>query len=247
MSAPVTRSVVLFCRAPEAEARAKGLAPAATAVFEAFLRCWAERAAAVGATVTVVAPLASLARLRRLLPQATCIAQVDGAFATRLSAAVADLALSAVWPVVIAGGDAPPPPLATLTQVFRHLEAGDGLALVPADDGGVNAFGLSRPADSLIDAIDWLTPRVGRQLAAQGTALGLRVLTTASGPDLDSARDATSMLRATRRETTWRQFRSVLRALLRVARTGATSPARGVPRLAWPDSDLRGPPASHPA
>jgi glycosyltransferase A (GT-A) superfamily protein (DUF2064 family) len=247
MSAPFTRSVVLFCRAPEAEARAKGLASAATAVFEAFLLCWAERAAAVGATVAVVAPMASLARLRRLLPHATCLAQADGPFGTRLSAAVADLATSAAWPVVIAGGDAPPPPLATLLQVFRHLEAGDGLALLPADDGGVNAFGLSRPADSLVDAIDWHTPRVGRQLAARGAALGLRVLTTASGPDLDSARDAASMLRATRGETTWRQFRSVLRALLRVARPCATSPVRAMPRLAWPHSDLRGPPASHPA
>lgn len=237
------RLIVLFCRAPEAEARAKGLHRAAIDVFAAFLHAWTDRAASAGARVTVVAPPASLPALRRLLPAVALVPQVEGTFGQRLAAAL-DGVLGDAGPVLVAGGDAAPPSTAAVREAFEHLERpGNGLVLAPADDGGVNAFGVSGPTAGLFDAIDWRTSRVGRQLAEAGLRLGLRVLVTTPGPDLDSAGDARALALATRASADWRLYRWVVQALRRVAVTRLAGTERAPTWFAWSLASSRGPPS----
>jgi glycosyltransferase A (GT-A) superfamily protein (DUF2064 family) len=145
------RLLVLFARAPESEARDKGLPrePSA-ALFAAIAREWRTAAHVVGARLAVSAPLEDFPGWRRAMPRSADVLWLDQrgrTFAARLQ----DAALRAsrlARNVVLTGGDVVPSRSA-LSAAFRALDSGAEAAIAPAPDGGISLLAVPVDADLL--------------------------------------------------------------------------------------------------
>jgi glycosyltransferase A (GT-A) superfamily protein (DUF2064 family) len=238
------RTVLLFTRAPEAEARAKQLPIVEGArVFAGFLQGWEQRAEDAGASLLVVAPESSQSALKRLLPGA-CIATQSGAsFAARIESAFAFAFESGTNAVLMVGGDCPPLEASEIHDAFAHLEShGRALVLAPSDDGGVNAIGFNALADRPLAGINWQSSQVYRELTREAVRCGLAILLTSAGHDLDCAGNVAALYRLSRGESIWSVFRWLLRSLLLVSRSNALVVTRSVSCLAVDSHTTRGPP-----
>lgn len=237
------RAVVLFCRDPQGEARTKRLPLRAAHLFRRILRDWRTRAHEAGARLVLVTPPECLSRLRREAPEALVAAQPPGPFAERLDAAVDVARRSGTGSVVVAPGDTPPMPLGDLLVAFARLEEDPAaLVMAPAEDGGVNAIGLSRPSAGLFQRIEWMTGRVCAQLTAEADRLGLRVIELTAAPDLDSDADLRTLAAVARWHRAWRPYCGLVGTLALAAPVGDTGSV--VCRAGWiqAPSDPRGPP-----
>lgn len=184
------RTLVLFTRSPEAEARAKGLPRKAGArLFRALLASWSRTARAAGVRLALVAPAGQVAELAALCPGAAVETQRGETFAERLEDAVERAFARGASPVVIAGGDAAAPHPIALARVFDQLAAGDRLVLGPSPDGGVNLIGLSRPAPALLAGVPWASAGVDLALRARAAALGLSLSLLPASIDVDRHAD----------------------------------------------------------
>jgi hypothetical protein len=184
-------AIVLFARAPEAEARAKGL-PGAARCFAAVAARLARFARALGATLLHArrdgAPEAAL-------PGARSIPQRGDGFGERLVAAAEDARALGFDRVVLVGVDTPGLGLGDLRAALLALDAG-AVALGPARDGGVYLIGLVTGGPRAVDlraallGVRWRTRAVLGDLRrrAPGAAL-LRPL-----GDLDRAADVRALL-----------------------------------------------------
>ncbi len=210
------RTVVLFTRAPEAEARAKGL-PAAegTSLFTGFLSGWKRRAAEADAELLIVTPVSTQAALKRLFPHETVAAQNGDTFGARVESAVALAFERGAASVVMVGGDGPPLDLEELRAGFAHLEQpGGALYLAPAEDGGVNAIGVNGRSKGACASVSWLRPTVAAQLTDAARRLELALYVGGMGCDLDSAADIARLYRQSKSVSIWNPFRTLLLAVL---------------------------------
>ncbi|MEW6320516.1 MAG: DUF2064 domain-containing protein [Acidobacteriota bacterium] len=238
-----TRAVVLFCRDPQAEARAKRLPLRTARLFRRILWDWRTRAREAGARLVLVTPPECLSRLRGEAPEALVAAQPPGPFADRLDAAVEVARQSGTASVVIAPGDTPPLPLGDLLVAFARLEEDpEALVIAPAEDGGVNAIGLSRPSAGLLHRIEWMTERVGAQLTAEAIRFGLRVVELSAAPDLDSAADLHALAVVARWHPAWRPYCAIVGILASAAPAGDTGAVVCEPGWIEGPADPRGPP-----
>ncbi|MGH9158598.1 MAG: TIGR04282 family arsenosugar biosynthesis glycosyltransferase [Vicinamibacteraceae bacterium] len=222
MSHASARTILIFTRAPAAEARAKRLhVRLGAALFGAFLSAWRRIAAETGSDLLVVAPRDSVATLCRMLPGVDVAAQPDGRFDVKLNTAF-DLAFrSGANAVLMVGGDSPPLPPAQVRRAFDHLERdARGLVLAPAHDGGVNAIGLTPTTPRPFDSVGWMTPAVHRHLCAAAERLGLTLFETPSCPDLDAVHLVRSLCLGGRIPPLWRAYRWLMRALMPSALAG---------------------------
>jgi glycosyltransferase A (GT-A) superfamily protein (DUF2064 family) len=238
------RTILLFTRAPEAEARAKRLPLAeGAALFAGFLKGWQQRAGHLGAELLVVTPRASGSVLARLLPNATIARQSEGPFAERVESAFALAFEAGAKSVLMVGGDSPPLDTDEIVQAFQHLESHDrGLVLTPASDGGVNAIGFNSRAERSLANITWRSSDVCRQLRLQALQRGLALLLTSPGYDLDQASDVGLLYRLSRDEYGWKSFRWLLLLVLLAYRATALVFADPVRWLARDACTTRGPP-----
>ncbi len=243
---PNGRTILLFTRAPEAEARAKGLPIAeGTRLFTGFLKGWRQRAADAGAELLVVTPASSGNTLARLLPDAHIATQVVGSFAERLESAFASAFAPGAHSVLMVGGDGPPLDNADIRDAFLHLESHDrALVLAPASDGGVNAIGLTADAERRFGAIAWHSSDVCRQLQVEAVQFNLALLLTTPGHDLDCAANVATLYRLSRKESGWGAFRWLLQSLLLVSRAIAAPVTLAVSQFASHTRSTRGPPVS---
>jgi glycosyltransferase A (GT-A) superfamily protein (DUF2064 family) len=214
------RTIVLFTRAPETEARAKGLPGLEGArLFAGFVTGWRQRATEAGTDLLVVTPEASCSRLARLLPGATVVPQSGETFGARLEAAFAVAFDRGASSALMVGGDGPPLDLSTLRDAFAHLELSSrAMFLVPARDGGVTAIGLNVRPDHCFAEIAWRTENVHRQLLSAAAHHKLSVRDSAEGFDLDSAADVAFLYRAARQVACWKPFRWLLSSILKLCR-----------------------------
>jgi len=238
------RTILLFTRAPEAEARAKGLPVEDGArLFAAFLQGWRKLSAGAGAELRVVAPAASVRPLERLLPGVPVTQQRGPSFAARLESAFSDAFRQGAGAVLMVGGDGPPLELNAVRQAFSHLEAQDqALALVPAEDGGVSAIGFNRRAKRPLAGLRWLSSDVCRQLEAAAADCGLALLVTSIAQDLDRPRDVAALYRRSLADPSWRPFRRLLRCLLRGNRPAPAAEPKIAVRTTIDSRVTRGPP-----
>src|SRR4051794_20978262 len=103
---PNSRTILLFTRAPEEEARAKRLpAVEGALLFTGFLKGWTARALSAGAELLVVTPQGSATDLSRLLPNARIEIQSQGTFAHRVESAFAAAFDGGTRTVLMVGGD----------------------------------------------------------------------------------------------------------------------------------------------
>ena len=239
------RTILLFTRAPEVEARAKRLPAAEGArLFTGFLKGWTERAQTSSAELLVVTPEESRAEIARLLPGTRIVIQSQGSFAERVESAFRFTFGEGARAVLMVGGDSPPLDASDLEQAFRHLESNaKALVLTPADDGGVNSIGFSACAKRPLAEISWRTSDDYRQLCAEAHRHGLALFLTGLGYDLDHARDLGPLYRLSRLSRSgWRAFSWLLRSALQASRVSASLLLEVAFRFAGDTHVIRGPP-----
>lgn len=209
------RTVLLFTRAPEAEARHKRLplAPGAQ-LFSGFLAGWRQAAADAGAELFVVTPDSSRARLESLLPGVAISAQEGLSFAAKLENAFASAFRRGAQAVLMVGGDCPPMAADDIRRALDHLESAEhALVLAPANDGGVNGIGFSAGAHRPLSKIQWCGENVFFELQAAAASLGVALLLMEPEWDLDSAGAVRLLYRLSLTESLWGKFRWLLYAL----------------------------------
>jgi len=183
MSRPVpapSRCVLLFARAPRAEAAAKGLR-GGEALF----------ALSQGRVRDAVAALPGVELV--LVPPA---AQAGRGFGEKLEAAFRDAARRGYEEIVAVPGDVPELTARDLAAAFRAVSESDTV-LGPSRDGGVWLIGIRAAAvlpSDFFEDVPWLTARVFEALVSN--APGSVVL--AERGDVDLRADASRMSRAAR-------------------------------------------------
>jgi glycosyltransferase A (GT-A) superfamily protein (DUF2064 family) len=174
------RCVLLFARAPRAEAAAKGLCQG-EALFTLARNRVVQAVAALPDVELVFVPPA---------------AQSGENFGERLESAFREAALRGYGEIVAVPGDVPALATRDLDAAFRALSGSDTV-LGPSRDGGVWLIGLRAGTVSLSDffeGVPWLTSRVLGALVSN--APGSAVLSERG--DVDLRADALRMLRAAR-------------------------------------------------
>jgi hypothetical protein len=228
MRPPSRRCVVLFARAPRAEARHKSL-PAAEALFRAVARHVRREVARLhGVDLLCCAPGVAPAPDGRRLPQR------GDDFASRLAHAFADARALGYDDVVVVPGDVPGLDAHTLRRAFERLRTMP-VVLGPSPDGGVYLIACRGPADAVLAGVRWCSAHVMHDLLAR--APGAALLDRRH--DVDGARDVDRL----RRDPS---LSCELRALLTLASRPAASLAFAAVRVrgriaAAPDPP-RGPP-----
>jgi glycosyltransferase A (GT-A) superfamily protein (DUF2064 family) len=149
------RLLIVFARAPSAEARDKGLPEeAASAFLAAVAREWREAARRAGARFAIAAPPEDLAVWRRALDPDSdhlWLEQRGASFGTRLED-VARRGSRLARFVVVTGGDVIPSPSA-LSSAFGALASGADAVLAPAPDGGVSMLSIPGPDAPVLRSI----------------------------------------------------------------------------------------------
>jgi len=173
-----SRALVIFCRTPEAEARAKRLPVARTVpVFEAVIAGWVRAARNAGAEPVIACAPEHRARLSEIAPTASWIEQPTASFGGRLSAVTTEAFRRGFDAVAITGMDTPPMDLAPVFDCGTNV-------VVPAKDGGVNLIGLVVDAAGLLAS---LRPR--QHDAASHCARVLEAIVFDAATDLDDEGD----------------------------------------------------------
>ena len=184
------RSIVLFARAPEREAAAKGI-PAAAPLFRAVVAAWLEAAVRHNAFPLIACAPEDREALGKIAPsiERGWIAQSQASFGIRVADAVDEGFARGFTSVLVAAIDAPPPH--DLARAFESLDR-DVAVVGPARDGGVNFIGITRPERALLEN---LTTRRCREYFHE-------LLVMHAVTDVDSA----SSLAVARNEKAWREF-----------------------------------------
>jgi 2-phospho-L-lactate guanylyltransferase (CobY/MobA/RfbA family) len=166
MRSPSRRCVVLFARAPRAEARRKSL-PAAEALFRAVARHVRQEVALLPRVdLLCCAPGVTPA------PDGRRISQRGHDFASRLARAFADARALGYDDVVVIPGDVPGIDARTIARAFDRLRT-TPVVLGPSPDGGVYLIGCHGSADGLLRGVRWCTPHVTRDLLARAPGAAL--------------------------------------------------------------------------
>jgi 2-phospho-L-lactate guanylyltransferase (CobY/MobA/RfbA family) len=187
MRSPSRRCVVLFARAPRAEARRKAL-PAAEPLFHAVAQRVRQAVARVeDVDLLCCGPDSAGPRDERDIPQR------GSDFAARLANAFGDARALGYDEVVVIPGDVPGLDERLLARAFELL-ALSPVVLGPSPDGGVYLIGCRGPADRLLQGVRWRTSHVTRDLLAR--APGAARLDRRA--DVDGARDLSQVRRDTR-------------------------------------------------
>jgi rSAM/selenodomain-associated transferase 1 len=191
-------SLLLFARAPEpgrvktrlsAALSARGAADLYRAFLEDASRAYGSRAAWTsilcadpGPEDPLLASVFPAPWLRR--------AQGDGDLGERLRRAFEDELGAGAPSVVAVGGDHPALPARRLEEAFESLAAGDA-AVVPAEDGGDCAIGLSAgaPVAEVFREIPWSTSAVLSTTLQRMEKAGLRCRRLEPAYDVDRPED----------------------------------------------------------
>lgn len=190
------RYVLLFARAPEREAREKGLGGrAGEELFAGFATGWIAAARHVDARLVVASASEDRPAWRRALRDADVffVEQRGNSFGERLHGTARDTAALGGKTVVV-GGDVPPS-IEILRSAFEHLDRNAEAVVAPAPDGGVSLLALSTED---LDLLCEIAPRrrdVFARLCERLRARKRCVRFVTAAPDVDGRRGLRSLLR----------------------------------------------------
>ncbi|MFN2450794.1 MAG: DUF2064 domain-containing protein [Candidatus Dormibacteria bacterium] len=125
--------------------------------------------------------------LRSAAPQAQWVEQAEGDLGARIDAAL-DKALEAGGVAVQIGTDSPTLPRGLLDSTLEALDSAPA-ALVPADDGGWIALGITRPLRGALLGVPWSNRATGRRTIEALRRAGLPPRVLASHYDIDEPSD----------------------------------------------------------
>lgn len=202
---PLPDTLVLFARAPQPGHVKTRLAPllgreGAARLYRAFLED-AARTYVRGRDWTPVLaadPSADHPLLTVLFgPPWRREAQAEGDLGSRLTAAFRDEAALGASAILAVGSDHPALPRGHLLEMFRALKSGKEAAIIPAEDGGYCAIGLTREIapEKVFEAIPWSTPAVLEATLDRLAGLGASVSVLDSFYDVDRPEDVGRLAR----------------------------------------------------
>ncbi len=192
-------ALLLFARTPRPGGVKTRLAPqlgdaGASALYEAFLED-AGRAylsPSRGASVLWAEPDASAPVFTRCFPPPwERRAQTAGDLGAKLSDAFATAFSDGAPAAVAVGADHPALTRGAVAEIFEALAEGSRAALVPAEDGGYCAIGLSAgvPLPVVFDAMAWSTDRVLAATVERLASAGVAHRLLAPAYDVDRPED----------------------------------------------------------
>jgi len=192
-------SLLLFARAPvEGKVKTRLVPPltlsAALRLYRAFLEDAARiyRAPALWESVLEAEPDPSHPEFHRLFtPPWRHEAQTPGDLGARLEGAFRRAFKRGARAAVAVGSDHPALPRVRIEESFRHLSKGKGATLIPADDGGYCAVGLSAGASvsDVFRDIPWSTESTLRVTHERMREAGLSVAILSPSYDVDQPED----------------------------------------------------------
>ena len=123
--------------------------------------------------------------------------QVEGDLGDRLLAAFSREFDGGASAAVAVGSDHPSLSRGRLREVFEALAGGFDAAIIPAEDGGYCAIGLTRraPAEALFRDIAWSTPAVLKETVARLEGAGVRHRLLDPAYDVDRPEDLERLAR----------------------------------------------------
>lgn len=121
--------------------------------------------------------------------------QVGGDLGERMARAAAEALSAGARRVVLIGGDCPALSAARIRSAFRELARGADVVFGPAGDGGFYLAGLTAPAASLFDGIEWSTPKVLAEVLSRCRRAGKRYALLPVESDLDTGDDLAAFRR----------------------------------------------------
>jgi rSAM/selenodomain-associated transferase 1 len=108
----------------------------------------------------------------------------------RLESVAAHVSSLGFRPFIILGADSPTLPSIFIKAALEALQYGHAeISLGPTTDGGYYLVGLNRAAPGLFQNIDWSSPRVYQQTAANAAAMNLRLHSCPMYYDVDTPPD----------------------------------------------------------
>lgn len=123
--------------------------------------------------------------LRQLLPAGFCLhLQTEGDFGVRLAYAMREL-LTLHSGVILVNADSPTLPASILREAVRAVQAGSGVVLSPALDGGYTLIGLSKMHEELFVDIPWSTATVHADTVTRAEKIGVPVVNVSGWYDVD--------------------------------------------------------------
>lgn len=190
-------ALAIMCKAPVAGESKTRLCPPLSPEEAANLsRCFIADVAATVAAVArdvggqgyaVITPVGSEGAFADLLPDGVRILTQRGPdLSVRLIHATRDLLVAGHTGVCLINADGPtlPPELLALAMAVLR-EPGEGIALVPAIDGGYALIGFNREHPSLFTDVAWSTSRVLAQTLVRAARLRLPVSLLPTWYDVD--------------------------------------------------------------
>jgi hypothetical protein len=225
------RCVLLFSRAPRAEARVKRVARAERLFDLACRRVAAAAAALDGVDLLVVGPV-----IPGLPRGARRLGQRGKGFGERLGNAFADARDLGYGEIVVVPGDVPGLGASHLGAAFAALQEHPAV-FGPSPDGGVYLIGTRAPEGRLLEGVRWCTGSVLADLRAR--ARGAVLLPPLA--DLDGAADLVRLERDAALDPPLRQL------VREIRRPALPRPSRATPvrsRLSATPDAQRGPPAA---
>lgn len=200
-----TPALVLFARAPEPGRVKTRLSPAlgtegSALLYRAFLEDAARGYLWSGVWTSVLAadPDAAHPMLTALFPRPwRRESQAPGGLSERLSEAFAREAALGSPQTVAVGSDHPALPRALMRTAFNALANGSDAVVIPAEDGGFCALGLSRTVDpdEVFRDIPWSTAAVMERTLQRLHAVGASVAVLETFYDVDRPEDVARLFR----------------------------------------------------
>lgn len=192
-----TVAVGIFCKTPAAGFCKTRLSPPlrpeqCAALSACFIRDLTQTIGEVAkdgaaAGYAVYTPRGTEDALRQLLPAGFRLhPQCDGDFGLRLATAMREL-LALHSGVIMVNADSPTLPASILRDAVRAVQAGTGVVLSPALDGGYTLIGLSAMREEIFAGIPWSTATVYRDTVARAGTIGLPVVDVPGWYDVDDA------------------------------------------------------------
>jgi rSAM/selenodomain-associated transferase 1 len=198
-------ALLLFARAPvEGQVKTRLVPPltlpAALRLYRAFLEDAARiyRAPRLWESVLEAEPDAKHPDLLHLFtPPWRHEAQSPGDLGERLRTAFARAFARGARAAVAVGSDHPALPRVRIEESFRHLSDGKGATLIPAEDGGYCAVGLSSeaPLSEVFRDIPWSTASTLEVTRERMREAGLSVAVLPSSYDVDQPEDLAKLRR----------------------------------------------------
>ncbi len=167
---------------------------AASRIYRGFVVALLQRLGELGdRNILAVTPADRLGEFAGMASGWTIGPQTDGDLGERMRDYFDRSLANGATAVVLLGSDSPNVPRAYINEALGQLDVHD-LVLGPTPDGGYYLIGARRASPDLFAGVQWSSPQVFRQTAANAERAGLKLGVLPEWYDVDDAEDLRRLL-----------------------------------------------------